>query len=65
VRRVIDAVGRLERFPRSGKVVPELNRDDVREVIAPPYRIVYRIVGDSNIHTLTVHHGARRFPEEL
>jgi plasmid stabilization system protein ParE len=34
----------------------------VREVIHPPYRIVYRLVSEQEVHILTVHHSARRFP---
>jgi plasmid stabilization system protein ParE len=39
--------------------VPEFSDPEVREVIMRPYRIVYRIVGTSEIHVLTVHHGSR------
>jgi plasmid stabilization system protein ParE len=35
-----------ELFPRSGRVVPELSRDDVRELIVGDYRIVYRLDND-------------------
>ena len=40
VDRLIQSVGRLEQFPESGRVVPELNRLDVREVLWRSYRIV-------------------------
>jgi plasmid stabilization system protein ParE len=40
-------------FPRSGRVVPELGRDDVREIVERGYRSDYRIIGDE-IHVLTV-----------
>lgn len=30
--------------PQSGRVVPEFNRPDVRELVEPPYRIIYRPV---------------------
>jgi plasmid stabilization system protein ParE len=44
-------------------MVPELQRQDIREVIEPPYRIVYRILTD-RIDVLTVFHGARQPPFE-
>lgn len=44
-------------------MVPELQREDVREVIEPPYRIVYRILAE-RIDVLTVFHGARQSPFE-
>jgi toxin ParE1/3/4 len=44
VRRLIAAAARLREFPQSGRQVPELKRPSTREVVLPPYRIVYRIV---------------------
>jgi toxin ParE1/3/4 len=34
VRRLIAAVERLHAFPESGRVVPERNSEDLREIIA-------------------------------
>lgn len=42
VGRLYQAVGQLARFPDSGRVVPEQTRPDIRELVRPPYRIVYR-----------------------
>ena len=60
--RIIVATDRLSSFPESGRVVPEVGSADIREVIHAPYRIVYRIVAEDEVHILTVHHGARQFP---
>jgi plasmid stabilization system protein ParE len=65
IGRIIGATDRLAQFPESGRSVPEFARPDVREVIYRPYRIVYRLVGTDELHILTVHHGARPFPEVL
>jgi toxin ParE1/3/4 len=61
-QRVFAAVERLETFPESGRMVPELERPDVREVIVSSYRVIYRLLGDE-VQVLTLHHGARRFPD--
>lgn len=45
-------------LPRSGRVVPELGRDDIREIFVQSYRIIYRARPDT-VEILTVHHGAR------
>ena len=45
VSRLIAATDRLVQFPESGRTVPEFEDTAVREVIRPPYRIVYRLVG--------------------
>ncbi len=40
--------GTLERYPRRGRVVPELARLQIRsyrELVVPPYRLMYRIAG--------------------
>lgn len=42
VRRLYDAVGQLAPFPDSGRIVPEHGRPELRELVRPPYRIVYR-----------------------
>jgi plasmid stabilization system protein ParE len=38
----------LQRAPERGRVVPELERfqlREYREVVAPPYRLIYRVIG--------------------
>ena len=42
VSRLYDATLRLHEFPDLGRVVPELGRSEIRELVRPPYRIVYR-----------------------
>jgi plasmid stabilization system protein ParE len=43
VGEIIAAVERLADFPESGRVVPELDDPQLREIIHPPFRIVYRL----------------------
>ena len=52
------AAERLEQFPRSGRVVPEVGREDIREILFGDYRIIYRIIPDE-VEILTVYHSAR------
>jgi toxin ParE1/3/4 len=40
--RILAAIDQLEEFPDCGRVVPEYERDEIRELIERPYRIVYR-----------------------
>jgi toxin ParE1/3/4 len=65
VSRLIAATDRLLPFPESGRAVPEFEDPMVREVVRPPYRIVYRLVGLDEVHVLTVHHSSQSFPTEL
>ncbi|HBG93274.1 MAG: plasmid stabilization protein [Nitrospirae bacterium GWF2_44_13] len=56
--QAFETVDRLEMFPLSGRVVPEINKQEIREVILGNYRIVYRFMGNE-VEVLTVHHGAQ------
>jgi addiction module RelE/StbE family toxin len=60
VRRVVAAVERLKAFPESGRIVPERNSPDIREVIVGRYRVVYRRKPDS-VEIATVFRGSRQF----
>jgi len=57
VRRIWERAGKLMPFPNAGRVVPEVGTD-VREVLEPPYRVLYR-VGPDRLEILAVIHGRR------
>lgn len=61
-RRAERVLRRLERFPRSGRVLPEFPDLPYREVIVAPYRFFYRVV-DRTVWIVGVWHGAQ-IPEE-
>lgn len=61
--RIVESVESLKEFPRSGRVVPEVEREAYREVILGTYRIVYRLEGDRRAEILTVVHAARLLPD--
>ncbi|HZI05994.1 MAG TPA: type II toxin-antitoxin system RelE/ParE family toxin [Archangium sp.] len=50
--------------PKAGRRVPEVEREDIREVLLRSYRIVYRVVRDG-IAVLTVFEGHRLLPGDL
>jgi len=60
---VIKAVERLEAFPNIGRIVPEANNPELREVLAGNYRIIYRNKND-RVEILTIFHCARIMPLE-
>lgn len=60
VKNLIKAAERLEILPYCGRIVPEFENDDLREVIYRNYRIVYRVIGEEeDVEILAVVHGAR------
>ena len=58
---VYKKVSRLKHFPHSGRIVPEVGRSDIREVIVGSYRIIYK--AGSIVSILTVFHGAKTLKE--
>lgn len=63
VEDILSAIDGLERFPLLGRMVPERQRKDLRELIKPPYRIVYRV--SEVIHILTIFRASRLFPSSF
>ena len=63
---IFTRVDTLEKFPELGRVVPERNQPNLREIIVKNYRIVYRLRQKEKIlEILRVWHGARGEPEIL
>ena len=59
-RSINGSVLRLREHPHCGRVVPEISRPACREVIVPPYRIIYE-VQPTRVVILRVWHGRRAF----
>ena len=59
---LFDAADRLSDFPESGRMVPELEQRDVRELVYGAYRVFYR-VGDA-VSVLSVRHGSQLIRDE-
>jgi toxin ParE1/3/4 len=62
VQAVVKHVEKLAEFPRSGRMVPEYGKENLREFLYESYRIVYRIRG-SGIEVAAIVHGARLLPD--
>ena len=61
VETLFDKVQLLKSSPESGRIVPEIQREDIRELIYGNYRIIYRVEKDK-ISMLTVRHGKQILP---
>ncbi len=61
IESIFKIVERLERFPKSGRIVPEILQDDFREIIHGNYRIIYRLQKE-RVSILTVRHGKQILP---
>jgi toxin ParE1/3/4 len=63
VEKIIAATEKLETFPQIGRVVPEIEDENVRELFVYSYRILYEITPDG-IEVLAIIHGKRDFPKD-
>jgi plasmid stabilization system protein ParE len=50
----------LEKQPKAGRIVPELNDSLIRELVMQNYRIIYQLDPDKVLSILTVHHSKRK-----
>lgn len=64
VAKLIERAEAVVTLPYAGRKVPEIERDDVREVFLKQYRIIYR-VADASVHVLTLFEGHRQMPRDL
>ena len=60
---ILSTTRKLSPFPLSGRVVPELDDEGIREWFAYSYRIIYR-VEEENITIAAVIHGRRLLDED-
>jgi plasmid stabilization system protein ParE len=63
VEDIFASVQNLVRFPESGRRVPEVRRNDLRELVMGNYRLIYRVRGEE-IAVLTVRHFRQVLPIE-
>ncbi|MEA5502245.1 type II toxin-antitoxin system RelE/ParE family toxin [Halotia wernerae UHCC 0503] len=55
VQKILDITRNLGEFPFSGRIVPELGENTIREKLAYSYRIIYQIQGDTIIIAAVIH----------
>jgi plasmid stabilization system protein ParE len=61
VKRIKEKTQGLKTQPESVRIVPELEIEQIRELIEGAYRIVYRLIEKSRVEILTIHHSSRDF----
>jgi toxin ParE1/3/4 len=62
VDRVVQRLAQAQRFPESGRMVPEYERAEIRELIEFPYRVIYR-VGAEAIDVMAILHSRQNLGE--
>lgn len=64
IDRVVARLQQACEFPESGRIVAEFARDEIRELIEWPYRLVYHVHADA-IEVLSILHGRQELRELL
>jgi toxin ParE1/3/4 len=64
VSELEERLKRLPRFPKSGRVIPEIGDASLREVLAGPYRVMYRLEAKRAV-VLRILHRKRFFSGDL
>ncbi len=64
LQKVFSSVERLEQFPKSGRMPPELKKSRYREIIVNPCRIFYRIEKEK-VFIIYIMRGERRLRNYL
>lgn len=65
VEKIFEKSLTLKSHIRSRKIVEEINKPEIREIVEGNYRIIYRIINESEINILMVHHGARDISKRI
>jgi toxin ParE1/3/4 len=55
---LINQTETLRNYPNSGRIVPEIGNEDIRELVLKNYRIIYKI-SEKSINILTIFEGHR------
>ena len=58
INKIVSRVEQLIEFPESGRIIPEKEENDLRELIEGNYRIFYR-VQRNNVTILRIHNSAK------
>ncbi|MDZ4699735.1 MAG: type II toxin-antitoxin system RelE/ParE family toxin [Rhodothermales bacterium] len=60
--QMLESTRRLQAFPRSGRMIPEAEDEELREVIYREYRIMYHFDETAQeVLILTILHSSRQF----
>ena len=64
VERLVNRSEQIAAFPRSGRMVPEYEIDEVRQVVESSYRVIY-LIKEEQVEILAVIHTSRKgLPQE-
>ena len=60
IQDIMDRTNILEEYPRIGRKTPEIDDENIREILAYSYRILYEIKSEK-VYVIGIIHGRRDF----
>ncbi|TVQ10948.1 MAG: type II toxin-antitoxin system RelE/ParE family toxin [Balneolaceae bacterium] len=63
VEKLYYRVDQIRHFPMSGRTVPEIEDETIRELIYKNYRIVYQVLHKDQVRILTVFQSGKKLDE--
>ena len=63
LEELLERVEAWRHFPDAGRVVPELGRDEIRELLVGSYRVIYRR-NEAAVEIAVIRHQARKFDDD-
>ena len=57
--KIRESANKIRNYPLLGRIVPEINLVEIREVIIGNYRLIYLVVDKDRVDILTVFHSSR------
>jgi toxin ParE1/3/4 len=55
LKNIVNQTRILARFPQAGRMVPEFDEENLRELVAYSYRIICRLQGDEALIVAVIH----------
>jgi len=59
ISKIRTSAKQVREFPMLGRIVPEINLPEIREIIVGNFRLIYFIVDNERIDILSVFHSSR------
>jgi addiction module RelE/StbE family toxin len=63
IDRIYSRGHQISTNPRSGRIVPEIGDESIRELIVGNYRLIYYMVNEDRVDIIRVYHSARTLKE--
>jgi toxin ParE1/3/4 len=64
VEKIFNRLNRISNSIQTGRIIPELNIESIREVFEGNYRIIYRIISTNKVEVVPILHTARFFDKD-